>query len=58
MSIYIEDNDKHTVRTYYTSPKIEKAIEVLLKDDEELIHSETLLGYKVDIIESEMEVEE
>ena len=53
MSIHIEDNDKHVVRSYYTSSKIEESIENLLKADEELMHSETLPGYKVDIVEED-----
>ena len=55
MSIYVEDNDKHVVRSYYTSPKIEETIESLLKYNKELIHSESLPGYKVDIVEIEQE---
>lgn len=53
MSIYVEDNNKHVVRCYYTSPKIEESIERLLKADEELMYSETLPGYKVDFVEEE-----
>lgn len=53
MSIYIEDNKTHTVRSYYTSPKIEETIEILLRSNEELMHSETLPGYKVDFVEEE-----
>ena len=55
MSIYIQDTKKHTVRHYCTSPKIEKAIETLLRADEELVYSETHVGYEVTITESEDE---
>ena len=47
MGIYIADTKKHTVRHYCTSPKIEKAIETLLRADEELVYSETHKGYVV-----------
>ena len=47
MGIYIQDTKKHTVRHYCTSPKIEKAIETLLRADEELVYSETHTGYVV-----------
>ena len=53
MSIYIQDTKKHTVRHYCTSPKLEKAIETLLRADEELVYSETHVGYEVTITESE-----
>lgn len=53
MSIYIQDNKKHTVRHYCTNTKIEKAIETLLRADEELVYSETKAGYEVAIVESE-----
>ena len=51
MSIYINDNKKHTVREYCTSPKIEKAIETLLLADDTLCWSETHEGYEVFIHE-------
>lgn len=47
MGIYIQDNKTKTVRHYCTSPKIEKAIETLLRADEELAYSETHAGYVV-----------
>ena len=47
MGIYIEDSKTRTVRHYCTSPKIEKAIETLLKSDDELVYSETHVGYVV-----------
>ena len=47
MGIYIQDNKTHTVRHYCTSPKIEKAIETLLRSDDELVYSETHVGYVV-----------
>ena len=53
MGIYIQDNKKHTVRHYSTTPKIEKAIETLLLANEELVSSETHEGYEVDIKEIE-----
>ena len=53
MSIYIQDNKKHTVRHYCTSPKIERAIETLLKEYDELASSETIKGMEVRIVESE-----
>lgn len=53
MAIYIVDEKKHTVRHYFTKSKIEKAIETLLKTDEELLWSETYPGYKVDIVDDE-----
>ena len=52
MSIYINDNKKKTVREYCTTPKIEKAIEALLRMNEELVYSETHEGYEVEIKES------
>ena len=56
MSIYIQDTKKHTVRHYCTSPKIEKAIETLLQADDELVYSETHVGYEVTITEIEGEI--
>jgi 23S rRNA A2030 N6-methylase RlmJ len=47
MGIYIEDSKTHTVRHYCTSPKIEKAIETLLRSDDALVYSETHPGYVV-----------
>ena len=47
MGIYIQDSKTHTVRHYCTSPKIEKAIETLLRSDDELVYSETHVGYVV-----------
>lgn len=47
MGIYIEDSKTRTVRHYYTSSKIEKAIETLLKSDDKLVYSETHVGYVV-----------
>ena len=35
MSIYIQDDKLHTVRQYNTKNKIEKAVETLLRSDEE-----------------------
>lgn len=35
MSIYIQDDKLHTVRQYNTTNKIEKAVETLLRSDEE-----------------------
>lgn len=55
MSIYIQDNKKHTVRHYCTGSKIERAIEILLRADEELAYGETHVGYEVAIVESEDE---
>lgn len=50
MSLYIQDEKKHTVRHYCTSPQIEKAIETLLRYDEVICGSETHMGYRVTII--------
>ena len=49
--IYVESNN--TVREYHTSPKIEKAVETLLKANNDLIYAETDRGYKVAIVERE-----
>lgn len=51
MSIYINDAKKGTVRHYFTTPKIDKAIETLLREMEELVYSETHSGYEVTIKE-------
>ena len=51
MSIYIQDNKKHTVRHYCTSPKIEKAIETLLMEFDDLAGSESKKGMVVRIVE-------
>lgn len=51
MSIYIQDNKAKTVRHYLTTPKVERAIETLLKQNEELVYSETHKGYEVSIKE-------
>ena len=51
MSIYINDNKKGTVRHYCTTPKIDKAIETLLREMEEIVYSETRSGYEVTIKE-------
>ena len=53
MSIYINDDKKKTVRHYCTTPKIERAIETLLRMDDELVYSETHEGYEVRIKESD-----
>lgn len=49
MSLYIQDKKKKTVRYYCTTPKVEKAIETILAQIEELVSSETYAGYKVEI---------
>lgn len=49
MSLYIQDDKKKTVRHYCTTPKVEKAIETILAQIEELVSSETYAGYKVEI---------
>ena len=49
--IYIQDDKTKTVRHYGTSPKVDRAIETLLKQDEELMWSETHEGYVVEIRE-------
>ena len=51
MSIYINDRKKGTVRHYCTTPKVDKAIETLLREMEELVYSETHSGYEVTIKE-------
>lgn len=50
MAIWINDNKKKTVRKYCTTPAIEKAIETLLSEMEEMISSETKKGYTIKII--------
>ena len=47
MSIYINDAKKQTVRHYCTTPKIEKAIEALLNEMEDIVSSETYEGIEV-----------
>lgn len=49
MSLFIQDNKKKTVRHYCTTPQVEKAIETILAQIEDLSSSETHEGYKVDI---------
>ena len=56
MSIYIQDDKKHTVRYYATTSKIEKAIDTLLQADADLMYSETHEGYAVTIIEMQEEI--
>lgn len=51
MGLYIQDNKKHTVRHYCTTPKIEKAIETLLSQIEDMVYSETHVGYVIKIEE-------
>ena len=51
MSLFIQDEKTKTVRHYYTTPKMEKAIETLLQANEDLTYSETHTGYEVDIVE-------
>ena len=51
--LYI-DNGK-TVKTYFTSKKVEKAIMTLLDLDEDLCNCETYEGYEVSIREKEKE---
>lgn len=46
MSVYIEDLKTKTVRQYCTTPKIEKAIETLLRAAD-ITESETTEGYRV-----------
>ena len=53
MSIYIQDDKKHTVRQYFTTLKVERAIETLLKVNKELVYSETHNGYTVNIVDEE-----
>ena len=48
--IYIESNK--TVREYHTSPKIEKAVETLLKDTDTWF-AETNEGYTVAIVDKD-----
>jgi hypothetical protein len=52
-TIYIQDDKKHTVREYYTNPKIVKAIETLLKSNDDLVWSETQEWYEVRVVERE-----
>lgn len=46
--IYIQKKNK--VTTYYTSKRIERAIETLLQADEDLMSSDSIDGYEVDIV--------
>ena len=50
--IYVESNN--TVREYHTSPKIEKAVETLLKDTDTW-SAETNEGYTVAIVDKDCE---
>ena len=52
MGLYIQDDKKDTVRHYCTTPKIEKAIETLLMEMEDMVSSETHKGYMIRIVES------
>ena len=51
MAVYIQDNTTKTVREYCTTPKIEKAIETLLRQMDDVVGSETHKGYEVHIVE-------
>ena len=55
MSIYIQDDKKKTIRHYMTTPKIEKAIETLIKQNENIGYSETYPGYVVSYKKEENE---
>ena len=57
MGLYIQDNKKHTVRHYCTTPEIESAIETLLREMEDLVSSETHKGYEIKLVETETETE-
>lgn len=51
MSTYIYNEKKKIVKEFYTSPKIEKAVETLLLSNENLVYSETHEGYSLDIVD-------
>lgn len=51
MSLYVQDNETNTVRLYLTAPSVEKAIEILLQQDRDLIYEETHPGYVLKIVE-------
>ena len=53
MAIYITDDNKETVRTYCTSSKVQRAIEVILKDYEHVIGSETEPGHIVLVVKKQ-----
>ena len=57
MEIYIQDSKTHTVRHYCTSPKIEKAVETLLRSDDELVYSETHVGCVVTLTDEDKDKE-
>ncbi len=52
--IYIQKKNK--VTTYYTSKRIERAIEILLQADEELMSSDSADGYEVVIVPKHADV--
>lgn len=52
--IYIQKKNK--VTTYYTSKRIERAIETLLQADEELMSSDSVDGYEVVIVPKHADV--
>ncbi len=52
-TIYIQDDKKHTVREYYANLQIVKAIETLLKSNDDMMWSETQEGYEVRVVESD-----
>jgi len=57
MAIYIDDGD--TVKTYPVKAKVAKAVMTLLETDDELVWSQTHLGYGVKIVDkAEREKEE
>ena len=57
MSLYIVDKKKGTVKHYCTSAKVNKAIEHLLEEMDDMIGSETLPGYTVRIVEDTLQHE-
>ena len=56
MALYITDSKKLTVREYCTTPKIEKAVETLLYECEDIASSETHGGYTVATVSFDHEI--
>lgn len=55
MSIHIQDDKKHTVRTYCPDKKIVKAIETLLREMEDVVCAESREGYRVVLVPEDNE---
>lgn len=55
MSLYIYDEKKKTVRHYCTTTKVNKAIETLLCEMEDMVGSESHEGYKIKVVKDDDE---